>query len=277
MWVSTLNKNRKVVFILLLSVVVFVVLALAQDLLTARLNNSAFYFSEAFMFSSFWWIFAPLLFAQYLVLKKQYPVRAGSWLLLVIVPPVIHLFAFPFLVWMLSKLFYYHTYRFQQTFNYTLSEYAYLLILFYALPVAAYPFFIKKERLKEPVAELKQEEADSFIHSILVSEGNKKLAIDVAAIQYFSANPPYINVHYQDKRYLYAGALKTISRELDPEKFVRIHRSTIVNIQMVASYTTRLNGDYDLLLNNNIQLRVSRNYAADFKNAFSKTHRFTAK
>jgi len=277
MLVSTLNKNRKVVFILLLSVLVFVVLALAQDLLTARLKNSAFYFSEAFMFSSFWWIFAPLLFAQYLVLKKRYPARTGSWLLLVIVPTVIHLFAFPFLVWLLSKLFYYHTYRFQQTFNYTLSEHTYLLVLFYALPVAARPFFIKKASPGETMTDVQKNEAVPFLYSILVSEGNKKLAIDIAAIQYFSANPPYINIYYQDKRYLHAGALKAISRELNPEQFVRIHRSTIVNMQMVASYTTRLNGDYDLLLNNNIQLRVSRNYAADFKNAFSKTHRFAAK
>jgi len=275
MWVSALNTNRKVVFKLALIVAAFVVLALAQDLLTARLNNSAFYFSEAFMFSSFWWIFVPLIFVQYLVFKKQYPGVVGS-LLLIVVPSVLHLFAFPFLVWILSKLFYYHTYRFQQTFNYTLSEYTYLLILFYALPVVAYPFFIKKTKLQEAVAEVQKQEV-SLLHSILVSEGNKKLAINVAGIQFFSANPPYINVYHNDKRYLYAGALKTISGKLDPEQFIRIHRSAIVNIKMVASYTTRLNGDYDLLLHNNTQLRVSRNYAADFKEAFSKTHRFAAK
>ncbi len=94
---------------------------------------------------------------------------------------------------------------------------------------------------------------------------------------YFSANPPYINLHLEGKKYLYNETLKSISVKLNPEQFVRVHKSTIVNIKMVASFTTRLNGDYDLTLNNYTQIRVSRNFAADFKDLFNKTHHLTTK
>ncbi|RYF37203.1 MAG: LytTR family transcriptional regulator, partial [Cytophagaceae bacterium] len=51
------------------------------------------------------------------------------------------------------------------------------------------------------------------------------------------------------------------------------HKSCIVNITKVRSYQSRLNGDYDLLLSNEVVLRVSRNYASGFKTAFEGPHR----
>lgn len=114
-----------------------------------------------------------------------------------------------------------------------------------------------------------------FTTTLVVADGNKKQSIKVSEILYISANPPYINIFIEGKKYLQNETLKSISATLNPEQFVRIHKSTIVNIEMVASYTSRLNGDYDLAMKNNVQLRVSRNFAADFKNRFNKTHQLT--
>jgi DNA-binding LytR/AlgR family response regulator len=268
--------DRKAAFVLTLLVLAFVVMTLTQDFLRSDLKNSAFYFSESFIFSSFWWFFAPLLFTQYFAVKHKNKKRLEFQVAVIILPIFLHLFTFPFLVFILSKAFYYHTYSFQQTFEYTLSEHLYLLVLFYSIPVLIFQFFTNRTKPIETVFETQNEMIRlQFISTFIVSDGNKKRSIDVLQIQYFSANSPYINIHLEDKKYLQNETLKSVSIKLNPNQFVRVHKSTIVNIEMVSSYTTRLNGDYDITMKNNVQLRVSRNFAADFKNLFNKTHRLT--
>jgi signal transduction histidine kinase len=270
------NTDRKVIIVLTLFVLTFVILTLIQDILRSGLQNSAFYFSESFMFSSFWWLFAPLLFAQYVVIRHKNIKSLHFKFAVIILPIVVHLFAFPLLVWLLSKTFYYHTYSLKQTFSYTLAQHLYLLVLFYTIPVTAFQYFINK--IKPAVAESANNIiVNQFSSTILVADGNKKHHIAVSEILYFSANPPYINIQLKDKRYLHHATLKSISVQLNPQQFVRVHKSTIVNINSVIAYTTRLNGDYDLIMTNNIQLRLSRNFAAGFKSLFNQTHRFTTK
>jgi DNA-binding LytR/AlgR family response regulator len=116
-----------------------------------------------------------------------------------------------------------------------------------------------------------------FINTILVSEGYKKYSIAVSEIYYCSSNSPYINIHLENQKYLHNETLKSISLKLNPEAFVRIHKSAIVNINMVVCCKTRLNGDYDVTLKNAVQLRVSRNFAPDFKKLFNKTHQLASK
>lgn len=264
-------SDRKAGLILTMLVLVFVILTLLQDFLRADLQNSAFYFSESLMFSSFWWLFTPLLFAQYLTVKLTTGKHLRFQVVIIILPILLHLFAFPFLVWMLSSAFYYHTYSFQQTFRYTLSEHVYQLVLFYSIPVLFFQFFLKKTKLEVLVSETQNEGIEKeFISTILVSDRNRKQRIIVSEILYFSANPPYINIQLESKKYLHHETLKSISIKLDPNQFVRVHKSTIVNIKMVASYTTRLNGDYDLMMKNDVQLRISRNFATNFKKMYKR-------
>jgi LytTr DNA-binding domain len=271
------NKNRKIITVLLLFVLTFVILTLIQDALRSALQNSGFYFSESFMFSYFWWLFAPFLFAQYVVVNKNSK-RLTIQLAIIVLPIVMHLFAFPFLVWVLSKTFYYHTYSFKQTFSYTLSQHFYLLILFYTIPVTAFQYFIKKIKLAATVAEtVNNTIGNTFMSTILVADGNKKHRINVSEVVYFSASPPYIIIQLEGKKYLHHETLKSISSQLNPQQFVRIHKSAIVNINCVIAYTTRFNGDYALTMTNNVQLRLSRNFAAGFKNLFNQTHHFTTK
>ena len=167
---------------------------------------------------------------------------------------------------------------FQQTFIYTLSEHLYLLVLFYSIPALAFQYFTKKTKLVESIPETQNESIENkFISTVVVSDGHKKQSIIVSEILYFSANPPYINIHLESKKYLHNETLRSVSLKLKPEQFVRVHKSTIVNIKMVASFTTRLNGDYDLTMKNNVTLRLSRNFASDFKSQFNKTHHLTTK
>ena len=268
------TADKKIAATLLVCTFAFVALIVGQDFLRAYLNGSAFYFSESFMFSTFWWLFAPLLFAQYNLINRIQLRHIGIRIALIISPFLIHLFAFPFVVWLISKIVYYHTYAFLQTLTYAFSEHVYLLIGIYSIPLLAYQYFYEKTT-QEIIGKQLQSVVGPEINTILVTEGGKKLTIPVQEILYFSAASPYISIHTEGKKYLYNESLKSITSKLNKEQFVRVHKSTLVNIDMVASYSSRLNGDYDLVMKNKVKLRVSRNFAADFKQRFQQSHHLT--
>lgn len=249
-------------------VVCFLLLIILQDLLEANFQNSSFYLSESFLFSSFWWLFIPLLYAQFKLNKPKNKHKIVFKILLIVAPILLHLITFPAVIWLFSKLFYEYTFRYQQTFQYMVSVHLYKLVLFYTLPLFSYHFIKQKFQ-----ARATNNQSNTYKSTLLVNEGSKHLVIAVADILYFTANSPYINIHLIDKQYLYNESLKSLGTKIDPSKFVRIHKSTIVNIEQVQSYTSRLNGDYDLTVKDGTILRVSRNFAANFK----ESHRVASK
>jgi hypothetical protein len=279
MTIAKLNTSaRKMAFNLALFAAILVALTLLQDFLRASLKNSAFYFSESFMFSSFWWLFAPIMLLQYVAITNKKAKHILLQAAIIVIPVFVHLLLFPLLVWALSVTFYYHTYAFQQTLTYTLSEHLYTLLFIYTIPALLFRFITKEARPLQPELEIQTDVVvKEFVAAIAVTDRNKKINLAVAAISHITASPPYINMYAEDKTYLHHETLKSIAVQLNPEQFVRIHKSTIVNINMAASYSTRLNGDYDLTLKNSVQLRISRNYAAGFKALFNKAHHLTTK
>lgn len=110
----------------------------------------------------------------------------------------------------------------------------------------------------------------------MVAHGGQKMKVSADSILYISAQTPYVSLHLEGKKFLMAGSLASIGDRLDPERFIRIHRSTIVQLEKVVSYQSRLNGDYDACLCDGTLLRVSRNYAASFKKGFDLGHRLNA-
>ncbi len=271
-------KTRSVAVVLVFGAIFFVVLTLFLDILRSKLQHTGYYFSESFLFSSFWWLFPLILFAQFYFIKK-YPFNTFLFYpVFILLPVLIHLIAFPLLVWILSGIFYDHTFSITQTFRFTLSEHFFELLILYALPVLfrrsilqkVYPS--KREFTPQPL-----KKSQGFVTSILVNTGNATCKIDVAAIHFISANPPYVNIHTGGKKYLHTATLKSFTELLDPSIFIRIHKSTIVHIDFVESYTSRHNGDYDLTLQNNESIRLSRNYAKHFLACFTSAHHVALK
>jgi DNA-binding LytR/AlgR family response regulator len=71
--------------------------------------------------------------------------------------------------------------------------------------------------------------------------------------------------------------LKSLENQLDKKQFIRIHKSHIINLQKIISYQSRQNGDYDVTLSDGTVLRVSRNYAKDFKSKAEQHTHLTTK
>jgi len=240
-----------------------ILLTVLIDFLESRFQNSGFYISESLLFSSYWWIFLPLWYGQ-LSLLETHKTKV-RFALIVLIPIIIHLFAFPGLVWLISSVFYPHTFEFGQTFEFGITQHFFKIFLLYTIPIGLYAFF--RDRIKDFQSQNNSisKEANDFLTSLKVREGNKQLQIPTKDVLYFSANPPYVNVYFKDKKHLCNITLKSLSEKLDRRFFVRIHKSEIVNLTHVQSYKSRQNGDYDVTMDDGTVLRLSRNFAKDFK------------
>lgn len=190
-----------------------------------------------------------------------------------------HLFSYPALVWIISNIFYTHTFDYWQTFNFGLSAYFIKTVIIYGFSFVAFTLLYKKNQAQEIEKEFQERiEKQDFLSTLLISDSNyKKILLQVRDILYFSANTPYISIYHSSKMYLHTETLKSLEMQLDNKLFIRIHKSFIVNLSKITSIQSRQNGDYDITLSDNTILRVSRNYAKSFKPRFSDFHQLTIK
>ena len=81
-------------------------------------------------------------------------------------------------------------------------------------------------------------------------------------ICYIAASGDYVELVTAGNRYLQKEALARLSDQLDPARFLRIHRSTIINLDKVESAVPRAGGIFEFTLEGNLQVQSSRSYKA---------------
>jgi two-component system LytT family response regulator len=117
------------------------------------------------------------------------------------------------------------------------------------------------------VARLTQQLHDqrtNYPDRIMLPRGNKYVALPVSDILYLRAEGDYSTIITQEREYLSQYGLKESEQRLDPERFLRIHRSTIVNRSAIREIYREGHG-YDLIVTNGHILRASRSYADTVK------------
>jgi two-component system LytT family response regulator len=86
--------------------------------------------------------------------------------------------------------------------------------------------------------------------------------VRVRDIDYVQAAGNYAEIHAGGGAHLVRMTMQELEERLDPQMFVRIHRSTIVKIDRVRNIVADSHGDFDLSLHDGTVLRLSRNYRA---------------
>jgi two-component system LytT family response regulator len=76
--------------------------------------------------------------------------------------------------------------------------------------------------------------AQDYLQRIVVKDGARVHIIPVERLDYAEAQDDYVSLHSQGKSYLKEQTISSLEAALDPERFVRIHRSAIVNLERVA-------------------------------------------
>lgn len=242
-------------------------IAVIQDYLRSILNHSAFYLSESVLYTAFWWVFLPVLLLMHMVFRKcNNRITFSGITLMVVSAVVLHLLLSSFLIWILSVICFDHTYAFAGVCSYTIAEQLYILLGLYAAGVLFFRITGKPVTTIEATVDIPR--PDHAARQLKVTNGKTNMLVDTCDIHYISAATPYVTLHLGNRKLLYTQTLKSIQAVLDPAQFIRVHKSTIVNVSRVVSFTSRLNGDYDLLLENGEIIRLSRNYWPSFKARF---------
>jgi two-component system LytT family response regulator len=94
--------------------------------------------------------------------------------------------------------------------------------------------------------------------------------IDVAAIDWIEAAGNHVVVHAGRRTHVLRDTLTRLARQLDPGRFIRIHRSTIVQLDRVVHLDAATRGDYDVTLRDGTALSLSRTYRAELERAVGR-------
>ncbi len=121
------------------------------------------------------------------------------------------------------------------------------------------------EALRERLLQLLQDERPSpqpnpskYLERIAVEMRGQVRVIPVRQIDYITASGPYAELHVGDQVYVIREQMQTLEERLDPELFIRIHRSAIVRIDLIDVLLRGPGGRYAVRLKNGVRLKVSR-------------------
>jgi two-component system LytT family response regulator len=95
---------------------------------------------------------------------------------------------------------------------------------------------------------------------LLVPVGEQLQLVDIDSIEWLEADDNYVHVHAAGGNYLLRRTLADLLIQLGEDKFARIHKSIVVNLTQIQSLSPLFKGDYEVVLRNGRQLRLSRRY-----------------
>lgn len=93
---------------------------------------------------------------------------------------------------------------------------------------------------------------------IVIRDGGRTVFVPLGDIDWIEAADYYVQLHVGAKTYLHREPMRDLEARLDPRRFVRIHRSTIVAIDRVAELRPSAHGDHCVRLRDGTDLRLSR-------------------
>ena len=95
---------------------------------------------------------------------------------------------------------------------------------------------------------------------LVVKSGGRIVFLRVDEIDWVEAADNYVRIHAGRESHLMRETLQSLESRLNPEKFLRIHRSTLVNLDSIRELQPIFHGDYLVKLNDGTELTLSRSY-----------------
>jgi two-component system LytT family response regulator len=122
--------------------------------------------------------------------------------------------------------------------------------------------------------------ADPRLHALVAEQGGrvkrllvrareKTVVVDVDQIDWIEAADYYATLHVGPREHLLRETLNELEQRLDPERFFRVHRSAIVNLERVREIHPLFRGDCELVLRDGTRVRLSRTRRREFTRRFA--------
>ena len=101
-----------------------------------------------------------------------------------------------------------------------------------------------------------------FIERLVIKAEGRVFFLDIDDLHYIEAEGNYVRVHSGSKSHLLRETISGLESQLDPKKFLRIHRSAIVKIDRIKELQPWFGGEYVVVLRDGRKLTLSRTYRA---------------
>jgi len=118
---------------------------------------------------------------------------------------------------------------------------------------------------KQELQEIQRESREN--ERILVKSGSRIIFLRKSLIEWVEAQGDYVKLHIGKESHMLRETMAAASERLDPNRFVRIHRSRIVNLDYVREIQPLWGGDYSVLMRDGTELTMSRTYRASLQAA----------
>lgn len=102
----------------------------------------------------------------------------------------------------------------------------------------------------------------AYLDRLILKSAGATHFVRVADVDWIEGAGVYVNLHVAGKELLYRATLNELTTRLDPARFVRVHRSAMINIDSVVRLEPVSHGEFDVILKDGRQTRVSRTYRA---------------
>jgi len=114
-------------------------------------------------------------------------------------------------------------------------------------------------------------QAGRYLDRLVVKGSGTTRFVRVADIDWIEGAGVYVNLHIAGKELLYRSTLNELAGHLDPMRFIRVHRSSIVNIDSILELQPISHGEFDLVLKDGHRSRVSRTYRVQLENRLGQS------
>jgi two-component system, LytTR family, response regulator len=109
-----------------------------------------------------------------------------------------------------------------------------------------------------------------YLDRLMIKTLNQIIVISVDDVYWIESAGDLVYIHTREKKHIYRKTMISLETKLDPRNFIRIHRSSIVNIKKIKYLHLLSHGDFDVYLENDVKLRLSRTYRASFQQVLEK-------
>ena len=117
-----------------------------------------------------------------------------------------------------------------------------------------------RDRIKELINDPNWTEKERYNQRLSFKDGTKVVVLGADEIEWIDAAGDYMCIHAAGKTHIIRETMKALQSRLDPNRFQRVHRSAIVNINKVKELHPHSNGEYFLVLEDGHELKLSRSY-----------------
>jgi two-component system LytT family response regulator len=124
----------------------------------------------------------------------------------------------------------------------------------------------KREDVKETLLRILSEQSahPRLVQRILVKSGDKSFFVRPEEISWIEAQGNYVALHVGAQSLLLRQTIHTLEKQLDPARFQRVERSTIVNLDAIREMHPAGRGEYEIILKDGVELKLSHTYRESF-------------